>query len=169
MLKLPDFKKSFRRNVTHALSANVPAVIRMDCLDQLCNGIDRRNRLFVEKLLTHVLTHDKNPVVRHEAAFTLGQLYTRGDIAGTESIHALCEKTQKDPALIVRHEAVETLGWYVFPEAMHTLKECRCDSNTEIVATARIALARFLSRRKSRHAVRRFKRAGRQKIRLLKI
>ncbi len=148
-------KQVILKQVACQLSSAVDAVSRMNCLERLGKGIDRPQSRFVEKLLANVLIHDKNPVVRHEAAFTLGELYTKGDIRGTGSIDALCRGALHDHAIVVRHEAVETLGYYPFLQAMRTLKKCMRDPNVEVVATAKISLVRHLARQKPNHRDRR--------------
>ena len=51
-----------------------------------------------------VLKHDSNELVRHEAAFSLGQMgYSSG-------IEPLEDATANDPSMFVRHEAAVALG-----------------------------------------------------------
>ncbi len=86
-------------------------------------------------LLARVLGEDPDPVVRHEAAFVLGEL---ADPAG---VPALAEAAEGDDSALVRHEAVEALGWIATPESQKALRLALRDPVSEVVRTAEISLA----------------------------
>ncbi len=86
-------------------------------------------------LLGKVLEEDPDPVVRHEAAFVLGEL---ADPAG---VPALARAAEEDPSALVRHEAVEALGWIATPESERALRLALKDPVSEVVRTAEISLA----------------------------
>jgi deoxyhypusine monooxygenase len=86
-------------------------------------------------LLGRVLSGDPDSVVRHEAAFVLGEL---ADPAG---VPALAEAMRRDPSDLVRHESAEALGWIATPESAAALKEALKDRSPEVVRTAEISLA----------------------------
>lgn len=86
-------------------------------------------------LLGKVLKEDSDAVVRHEAAFVLGEL---ADPAG---VAALAGAAEEDSSALVRHEAVEALGWIATPESAKALRLALKDSVSEVVRTAEISLA----------------------------
>lgn len=116
----------------------------MDFLEQLAQGIDRQHAEFAENILAWLLMNDDNLVVRHEAAFILGQLYKRGEIIGSIAFQTLLESVQRDASVVVRHEAAESLGWFSHPDAIQALKEIAEDPNAEIAVTAKLGLCRLL-------------------------
>ncbi len=64
-----------------------------------------------------VLKNDPNELVRHEAAFSLGQMgYSSG-------IKPLEDATKNDPSMFVRHEAAIALGVIGSKDAIPTLEE----------------------------------------------
>jgi HEAT repeat protein len=82
-----------------------------------------------------VLKFDKNALVRHEAAFSLGQLgYTSG-------IAALADSVRSDASFFVRHEAAVALGVIGSEEARKTLNRALKDESEEVRQSAVIALA----------------------------
>jgi deoxyhypusine monooxygenase len=81
------------------------------------------------------LKSDINPLVRHEAAFSLGQL---GFTAG---IQALADAVRSDPSLFVRHEAAIALGVIGSESARKTLNEALDDESEEVRESALVALA----------------------------
>ena len=54
--------------------------------------------------IARVLKNDKNELVRHEAAFSLGQM------CYSSSVPPLTDATLNDPSMFVRHEAAIALG-----------------------------------------------------------
>jgi HEAT repeat protein len=87
------------------------------------------------KPIGKVLKDDDNALVRHEAAFSLGQLgYTTG-------IAALAYAVRSDPSLFVRHEAAVALGVIGSEEARKTLDAALKDESEEVRESAVVALA----------------------------
>jgi deoxyhypusine monooxygenase len=85
--------------------------------------------------LSHVLEHDSDALVRHEAAFSLGQL-------GFEScIKPLSQAVESDPRFFVRHEAAIALGVIGSEKAKATLIDALGDSSEEVRESALVALA----------------------------
>jgi HEAT repeat protein len=82
-----------------------------------------------------VLKFDENALVRHEAAFSLGQL------GYTDGIAALAESVRSDTSFFVRHEAAVALGVIGSEEARKTLNDALNDENEEVRQSAVIALA----------------------------
>ena len=82
-----------------------------------------------------VLKNDPNELVRHEAAFSLGQMgYSSG-------IKPLEDATKNDPSMFVRHEAAIALGVIGSKDAIPTLEEALKDPDEPVVESAVVALS----------------------------
>ena len=82
-----------------------------------------------------VLKNDPNELVRHEAAFSLGQMgYSSG-------IKQLEDATKNDPSMFVRHEAAIALGVIGSKDAIPTLKEALKDPDKPVIESAVVALS----------------------------
>ena len=82
-----------------------------------------------------VLKNDPNELVRHEAAFSLGQMgYSSG-------IKPLEDATKNDPSMFVRHEAAIALGVIGSKEAIPTLEKALKDPDKPVVESAVVALS----------------------------
>ena len=102
---------------------------RVICILADISGVDA-----VESI-SRVLESDKNALVRHEAAFSLGQL---GYPAATA---ALSNAVKSDPSYFVRHEAAVALGVIGCEESREILNEALKDESVEVRESAIIALA----------------------------
>ena len=82
-----------------------------------------------------VLKNDPNELVRHEAAFSLGQMgYSSG-------IKPLEDATKNDPSMFVRHEAAIALGVIGSKDAIPTLEAALKDPDEPVVESAVVALS----------------------------
>jgi deoxyhypusine monooxygenase len=82
-----------------------------------------------------VLKNDPNELVRHEAAFSLGQMgYSSG-------IKPLEDATLHDPSMFVRHEAAIALGVIGSTDAKESLKKALKDPDRPVVESAIVALS----------------------------
>ena len=82
-----------------------------------------------------VLKHDSNELVRHEAAFSLGQMcYSNG-------IEPLEDATKNDPSMFVRHEAAIALGVMGSKKARETLEKALDDPDEPVRDSAVVALS----------------------------
>ena len=102
---------------------------RIICILADISGVDAVDSI------SRVLENDKNALVRHEAAFSLGQL---GYTAATA---ALSNAVKSDPSYFVRHEAAIALGVIGSEDARETLNEALKDESEEVRESAMIALA----------------------------
>ena len=102
---------------------------RIICILADISGVDAVDSI------SRVLENDKNALVRHEAAFSLGQL---GYTAATA---ALSNAVKSDPSYFVRHEAAVALGVIGSEDARETLNEALKDESEEVRESAIIALA----------------------------
>jgi len=82
-----------------------------------------------------VLKNDENELVRHEAAFSLGQL------CYSSAIPPLSDATLNDSSMFVRHEAAIALGVVGSKDAQETLKKALNDPDKSVAESAIIALS----------------------------
>ncbi len=82
-----------------------------------------------------VLKNDTNELVRHEAAFSLGQM------CFSSCIPPLADATLNDPSMFVRHEAAIGLGVIGSKEAKLVLEKALNDSEAPVVESAVVALS----------------------------
>lgn len=82
-----------------------------------------------------VLKNDENELVRHEAAFSLGQM------CYSSSVPPLADATLNDPSMFVRHEAAIALGVVGNKEAKETLEKALNDPDKPVVESAVVALS----------------------------
>ena len=85
--------------------------------------------------VAQVLKNDINELVRHEAAFSLGQMCL------SICIPALADATLHDPSMFVRHEAAIALGVIGSKEAKSILEKALNDPDRPVVESAVIALS----------------------------
>lgn len=88
--------------------------------------------------LAALLTRDPSALVRHEAAYALGQMQDAG-AAGV--LGGVLEDTAED--VMVRHEAAEALGAIGDPAAVPLLTRYLADERVEVRETCVLALARL--------------------------
>ena len=91
-----------------------------------------------EDVVPHVasiLKNDPNELVRHEAAFSLGQMCLRSGIKPLE------DATKNDPRLFVRHEAAVALGVIGSQDAKETLQKALDDPSEQVRDSAVVALS----------------------------
>ena len=86
---------------------------------------------YIEK----VLKNDSNELVRHEAAFSLGQM---GYSSGAE---ALEDATKNDSSMFVRHEAAIALGVLGSQKSKQTLQQALDDPDVSVRESAVVALS----------------------------
>jgi deoxyhypusine monooxygenase len=82
-----------------------------------------------------VLKNDPNELVRHEAAFSLGQMCLRSGITPLE------DATKNDSSLFVRHEAAVALGVIGSQDAKQTLQKALEDPSEQVRDSAVVALS----------------------------
>lgn len=83
--------------------------------------------------LCEVLKHDRSPLTRHEAAFTLGQLGYRSSVA------ALVDAMRNDESPIVRHESAVALSSIGDATVLQDLKKAIDDLDEDVADSALIA------------------------------
>ena len=87
------------------------------------------------KYVAKVLKDDPNELVRHEAAFSLGQMcYSSG-------IEPLEDATKNDSSMFVRHEAAIALGVMGSKKARETLEKALNDPDEPVRDSAVVALS----------------------------
>ena len=85
--------------------------------------------------IAKVLKNDDNELVRHEAAFSLGQM------CYSSSIPSLTDATLNDPSMFVRHEAAIALGVVGSQDAKEALEKALNDPDKPVVESAVVALS----------------------------
>ena len=85
--------------------------------------------------IAKVLKHDENELVRHEAAFSLGQMCL------SSGISPLVDSTLNDPSMFVRHEAAIALGVIGSIDAKKALEKALNDPDKPVVESAVVALS----------------------------
>jgi len=73
---------------------------------EMCDTMAKNNpmRREIANLMAWILTHEKNGIVKHEAAFQIGLRNFR------DKIPDLIECAKNDQSEVARHEAIEALG-----------------------------------------------------------
>ncbi len=92
--------------------------------------------------LINVLRSDPDPIVRHEAAFMLGELRESNRIDETGAAPALCVAAHEDSSLVVRHESIEAMFAFEGEDVERTLDTMVEDPDDDIRLTAEITIAR---------------------------
>jgi len=100
----------------------------------ICILADFGSKDFIQPI-AEVLQNDPNELVRHEAAFSLGQL------SFTNAIKYLQHATENDQSEFVRHEAAIALGVIGSTIAKNTLMKSLKDKNDSVRKSATIALS----------------------------
>jgi len=141
---------------------NVVTQARLDLLTEMEECYEKKDAQYFVKLLEHddyvircratcilvdiggedkvehiatVLKNDPNELVRHEAAFSLGQMcYSSG-------ILPLEDATKNDSSMFVRHEAAIALGVVGSKSARKTLEEALNDPDEPVRDSAVVALS----------------------------
>lgn len=85
--------------------------------------------------IARVLKDDPNELVRHEAAFSLGQM------GHSSCVAPLAAATLKDPSMFVRHEAAIALGVIGSKESREALESALDDPDRPVVESAVVALS----------------------------
>jgi HEAT repeat protein len=149
-------------NKTMISKTYVKSYVRMKLLAEMEKQFDNQNERYFKDLLNHpdnvirtravciladiagessvdpighVLNNDNNALVRHEAAFSLGQL------GFTRAIKWLSEAVDSDPSFFVRHEAAVALGVIGCEKARKILDKALNDESEEVRESAIIALS----------------------------
>lgn len=94
----------------------------------------------VESFLVTVIETDSDPVVRHEAAFTLGELMKEGKIVGVIAVAALCGIIKNETSVLVLHEVAEALAHFNGSSVIATLNRLMEHVSVDVRATAAISL-----------------------------
>ena len=141
---------------------NVVTQARLDLLTEMEERYEKKDAQYFVKLLEHddyvircratcilvdiggedkvehiakVLKNDTNELVRHEAAFSLGQMCYGSGILPLE------DATKNDSSMFVRHEAAIALGVVGSKSARETLEEALIDPDEPVRDSAVVALS----------------------------
>lgn len=126
---------------------------RMDLISSLLCLVETDWR-FVENFAARVILDDDNQIVRHEAAFVLGELRETGRIAEGVGAAALLKAATCDKSPVVRHEAAEAIYCFNSASVDQILTQLLCDEVEDVRVTAAISLSwrrKFLTSKVSIH------------------
>ena len=102
-------------------------------------------RKIVAELLEFAIKNDDNEIVRHEAAYQLGEHNMR------EKIPILIDLALHDTSEIVRHEAIEAIGLLEAIDCKEVLKKFLQDKNSGVRQTA-VFVLKQLNRLEKAHS-----------------
>jgi HEAT repeat protein len=89
--------------------------------------------------LKKFLVTDECPVVRHEAAFKLGERFG----GNPEAAHALCEASA-DRSILVRHEVALALAHFPCEQTAAVLVDMVLDPSPDVAASAQFAIVQMV-------------------------
>ncbi len=102
---------------------------------KLFDSLKKKRTLSEIKNLITCLQQDPNPILRHMGAFLLAE------IRGREAIHALVYSATRDYSPLVRHESIETLGFFrLSPNSKAVIKFLLNDAVKDVRDTAKLVL-----------------------------
>ena len=111
----------------------------------VCMLADMKNEDAIP-LLSQALREDSSPLVRHEAAFAMGQLEYKSGVP------SLIDAMMNDESVLVRHESAVALGSIGDEKARDPLVRMLRDTDEDVRLSAEVALADldFLKRLRSK-------------------
>ena len=113
---------------------------RMEYISALVD-IEQADWSLIEAFAASALLTDDNPIVRHEAAFVLGELRETDRISDEVGAAALRQAAQLDISAVVRHEATEALYCFCGDSIDATLRQCLEDEDEDVRLTAAMSLS----------------------------
>ncbi len=111
---------------------------RLARLHSICERTDRDAH--AQDSLVLALTTDPCEVVRHEAAFLLGDLKRQSRLHNEKAVLTVLSKAAGDKSVLVRHEIALTLAKFCSRSATETLRVMTSDYSHEVVESALYAL-----------------------------
>ena len=94
-----------------------------------------------QEIIVDALKQDLNDVVRHEAAFLLGDLKKQGKLANpAAAMRVLIVQARADSSILVKHEAALALANFPCEESVSFLVELCAHESKEVVSSALYAL-----------------------------
>jgi len=94
--------------------------------------------------LIFVLCNDNNCVIRHEAAFTIGQLSLSENIENLINVNTLIKQLEIEKSTVVKHEILESLGFLKSEVSRECLYFYQSSIDIDLSDTARVSLERSL-------------------------
>ncbi len=118
------------------------ASIRFELLEKFFSTINTQDDV---RFLIRLLHSDKDPCVRHEVAAQLFRTEEKKphlmENLRDDVIAALLERAQRDESTVVRHEAIEALGYIGDAQTLVVLKQLATEVDIDIRSTAEIAVS----------------------------
>jgi len=129
-----------KEEIIRILQSDEPAFIRFELLEALVDYADGEEDV---RLMLSILRHDKDPMIRHEVAAQLLRLeQTKPELMYLlkKTILALLKETVvNDESVIVKHEALEAIGYIGEQEELNFLLSYTRDLNEDIRTTSQVA------------------------------
>lgn len=113
-------------------SLRVEALWAVGNLLELSPDYDLKEK--IEDILVYVLKNDKNAIVRHEAAYQLGEHEV------LERLPDLIDAILHDPNEVVRHESIEAVGLMRKIDAIKDIEPALKDHNESVRQTAELVI-----------------------------
>jgi hypothetical protein len=106
---------------------------------EIAEELGDKHELFsrVSDLMSYVIQHDVNGVVKHEACFQIAARNMR------KKIPDLINASLKNPSVLTKHEAIEALGLMRAFEAIPQIKKALSDPSPDVRETAEFVLKRL--------------------------
>jgi HEAT repeat protein len=141
MVRAYQLAKPVEVGVEPLLDANAPMHLRWAAAFSLLGEHHAGRAPDAVSALKQVLRSDSSGFVRHTAAFMLEE------VGGVTARAQLTDAAFHDQSLLVRHEAIETLGFMPpHPDTRTVLETLKDDADPIVALTARIACDIFASR-----------------------
>jgi HEAT repeat protein len=134
MARAYQLAKPLQVEARSLLSPSLPMHLRWAAAFQLLEDHQAGRLTGADALLSQALRSDPSAFIRHTAAFMLEE------VGGTSAREQVIWSTLHDSSLLVRHEAIETLGFLPPDErTLSVIRELELDPHPIIAQTARIA------------------------------
>ena len=106
---------------------------------EIAEELGSKHQLFskVSDLMSYVIQHDTNGVVKHEACFQIAARNMR------KKIPDLIDASLNNPSVLTKHEALEALGLMRAFEAIPHIKKALHDPSHDVRETAEFVLKRL--------------------------
>ncbi len=106
---------------------------------EIAEELGNKHQMFdkVSDLMSYVIEHDTNGVVKHEACFQIAARNMR------KKIPVLIDASLKNPSILTKHEALEALGLMRAFEAIPQIKKALHDPSPDVRETAEFVLKRL--------------------------
>ena len=129
-----------KEKIIEILKTELDPTIRFEVLEKFYHQVSSDEDI---NLIIDILKNDADPCVRHEAAAQLFRIEEKKNSLmknlKRKAISVLFDRACHDESTVVRHEAIEALGYIVENEDLNNLYAFTDSTNNDIKSTAYIA------------------------------